>query len=124
MWVNAHDEICLAILFGSYAKGTTNQNSDIDLGIQLLSGKALVTEQKLDYVMQLGELLSAEIDLVDLTTVGQPLLSQIMQYGKLLKGTPTDYTQLAITHINTAQDFLPYVERMLVARRHRWLGHG
>ena len=61
------------------------------------------------------------IDLIDLKTVGQPLLSQIMKYGKLLKGDTNAYAEIAIRNINTAQDFLPYIKRMMAERRLRYL---
>lgn len=123
-WLIEHTEVEMAILFGSYAKGTENSHSDIDLAIQLLSGKTIQAEQKLNYLTQLVELLETDIDLIDLKTVGQPLLSQIMKYGKRLKGQQAHYIELAIKNINTTQDFMPYIERMLAERRKRWLSNG
>ena len=75
-WLNAQKEIELAILFGSYAIGTENNQSDIDLGFQLVSGTRLTATEKLNYLITLGKLLGKEIDLVDLKTVGQPLSLQ------------------------------------------------
>lgn len=123
-WLVEHTEIETAILFGSYAKGTENNHSDIDLAIQLLSGKTLQAEEKLNYLAQLGKLLETDIDLIDLKKVGQPLLSQVIKYGKRLKGQETQYIELAIKNINTTQDFMPYIERMMMLRRKRWLTHG
>lgn len=123
-WLIAHTEIEMAILFGSYAKGTENSRSDIDLAIQLSSGETIQAEQKLDYLTQLVKLLETDIDLIDLKKVGQPLLSQIIKYGRRLKGQQTQYTELAIKNINTTQDFMPYIERMMTTRRKRWLTDG
>ncbi len=121
MWLKHNDEIMLAILFGSYAKGTQTSNSDLDLAIKLVSGSSITASKKLDYIEQIGKLLLINIDLIDLSVVGQPLLSQIMKYGKLLKGDQLHYAELAIKNVNTGQDFLPYIKRMMSERRQRCL---
>ena len=121
MWLRDNTEIGLAILFGSYAKGTQTSQSDLDLAIQLVSGSSITADQKLDYIEQIGSLLLVNIDLIDLKEVGQPLLSQIMKYGKMLKGDQLQYTELAIKNVNTGQDFLPYIKRMMAERRQRCL---
>ena len=41
----------------------------------------MTATQKLAYIEKLQNCTDTEIDLVDLLTVGQPLLSQIMKYG-------------------------------------------
>jgi uncharacterized protein len=123
-WLIKHVEIEMAILFGSYAKGTENNYSDIDLAIQLSSGETIQAEQKLDYLTQLVKLLETDIDLIDLKKVGQPLLSQIIKHGKRLKGQQAQYIELTIKNINTTQDFMPYIERMMTERRKRWLTNG
>jgi predicted nucleotidyltransferase len=120
-WLEHNNDIDVAILFGSYATGSENIQSDIDLAIQLATGGKINAKQKLDYLEQLGNLLLVNIDLIDLKTVGQPLLSQIMKYGKLLKGDTNAYAEIAIRNINTAQDFLPYIKRMMAERRLRYL---
>jgi len=123
-WLTEHPEIEMAILFGSYSKGTETVHSDIDLAIQLSSGKTIQADEKLNYLTQLGELLETDIDLIDLKKAGQPLLSQIIKYGKRLKGQQTQYIELAIKNINTTPDFMPYIERMMSERRKRWLANG
>ena len=120
-WLEDNTEIGLAILFGSYAKGTQTSQSDLDLAIQLVSGSSITADQKLDFIEQIGSLLLVNVDLIDLKDVGQPLLSQIMKYGKLLKGDQLQYTELAIKNVNTGQDFLPYIKRMMAERRQRCL---
>lgn len=108
-----------AILFGSYAKGTQTKRSDMDLGIQLK--KPMTSKQKLAYLEKIQNCIDVELDLVDLLRVGQPLLSQIMKYGKHLKGSSLQYAELAIKNVNTAQDFMPLIERMMKDRRERLL---
>ena len=121
IWLENNDDIVFAILFGSYANGTQTAHSDVDLAIQLASRSSITASKKLDFIEQLGRLLSTNIDLIDLNTVGQPLLSQIMKYGRMLKGDQLQYAELAIKNVNTGQDFLPYIKRMMKERRERCL---
>ena len=121
IWLEDKTEIGLAILFGSYAKGMQTSQSDLDLAILLVSGSSITAGQKLDFIEQIGSLLLVNVDLIDLKDVGQPLLSQIMRYGKLLKGDQLQYIELAIKNVNTGQDFLPYIKRMMAERRQRCL---
>lgn len=124
LWLTQHTEIETAILFGSYAKGTENDQSDMDIAVQLSSGKTITAKEKLNYLTELAKLLGIDIDIIDLNKVGQPLLSQIIKYGKRLKGSQTHYVELVIKNINTTQDFTPYIERMLSERRKQWLTNG
>lgn len=123
-WLETAKEIELAILFGSYAKGTENSQSDIDLAIRLVSDAAMTATEKLNYLVSLEKLLKANVDVIDLKTVGQPLLSEILKHGLLLKGSKMQYAELALKNINTTQDFMPAIDRMMATRRKRWLNHG
>jgi predicted nucleotidyltransferase len=107
------------ILFGSYAREEQTARSDMDIAIQL--AKPMLPKQKLYYLEKIQEYTGTSIDLVDLLRVGQPLLSQIMKYGKRLKGSSTQYAELAVRNVNTAQDFLPGIRRLMKARRERLL---
>ena len=107
------------ILFGSYARGEQTAGSDMDIAIQL--AEPMVPKQKLYYLEKLHDYTGTDIDLVDLLRVGQPLLSQIMKYGKRLKGSSIQYAELAIKNVNTAQDFLPGIKRLMKERRERLL---
>ena len=108
-----------AILFGSYARGRQTAASDMDIAIQL--AEPMSPKKKLYYLEKIHECTGADIDLVDLLRVGQPLLSQIMKYGKRLKGSSVQYAELAVKNVNTAQDFLPGIKRMMKERRERIL---
>ena len=78
-WLTQQPTIQLAILFGSFAKGTYTKNSDIDLAIELDS--PLTTDTKLSILQSLGEITDKKNDLIDLKTVGEPLLSQIIKHA-------------------------------------------
>lgn len=120
-WLSKHASIHFAILFGSFAKQTNTPESDIDIAIEL--NEPLTAETKLTLLQTFSELSNRRIDLVDLKTVGEPLLNQIIQHGKVLKGTKADMVQLSIKNVNMMQDFTPYLKRTLEERRARLL-HG
>jgi len=118
-WVNKQPSIQLAILFGSFAKGKEQESSDIDIAIEL--DKPLTIEKKLSLLQSLGEITNRKIDLIDLKTIGEPLLNQIIQHGTMLKGTKANYIELTIKNVNMMQDFTPYIQRTLKDRRERLL---
>ena len=123
-WFINHPEIELAMLFGSYAKGTATKHSDVDIALQLSDEGIICAEKKMAYLNQLSQIVDTMVDIVDLKTVGQPLLAQIMKYGKCLTGSKEVFTQLAIRNVNSTEDFTPNIERMLKERRKRWLVNG
>ena len=123
-WLNDRGDIDLALVFGSYATSRQHSKSDIDVAIRLTSGMAITAQQKLQYINDLGRYLKLDVDLIDLFSVGQPLLSQIIKYGRQLKGNSDQYAELALKNINTAQDFMPYIERMMSERRAKLLSDG
>jgi len=112
-------EIELAILFGSCAKGNANFNSDIDIGIKL--NKSLLENKKTSLIQLIAVTTGRAVDLVDLRKVGQPLLSQIIKYGMVIKGQEEMFTELAIRNIYANEDFLPYIKRSLQTRREKWI---
>ena len=121
-WLDNQPFIIFAILFGSFVKGRGQNHSDIDLAIEL--DKQMTAETKLQLLQSLGEITDRSIDLVDLKTVGEPLLNQIILYGKQLKGSQQQLINLSIKNVNMMQDFVPYIERTLKERRKRLLQNG
>lgn len=118
-WLSSQPSIQFAILFGSFAKKTNTADSDIDIAVEL--DEPLSSEIKLSFLQAFSEITNRKIDLVDLKTIGEPLLSQIIQYGKVLKGTKEDWIRLTIKNVNLMQDFSPYLKRTLEERRVRLL---
>ena len=89
--------------------------SDVDIAIKTrepLSGK------KIELIQSVAALFGRP---VDLNKVGEPLLGQIIQYGKLIKRDKTAYAQLALRHLYAKEDFMPYLRRSLNERRERWI---
>lgn len=121
-WLTDQPSIHFAMLFGSFAKKTNKPSSDIDLAIEL--DKPLTVDKKLNLLQSLSELGDRNIDLIDLKTVGEPLLNQIIQHGKVLKGSKQNLIDLSIKNVNMMQDFTPYIERTLKQKRDRWVQNG
>jgi len=118
-WLTQQSTIQLAILFGSFAKGSPTKNSDIDLAIELDS--PLTTDKKLSILQSLGEITDRKIDLIDLKTVGEPLLSQVIKHAKILKDNKSKFIDLSIKNVYMMEDFTPYIQRTIKQRQRRLL---
>lgn len=111
--------IRLAYVFGSVATGRARPDSDVDV--------AVLMEHPLDTMhrMQLTETLALAtgrpVDLIDLHAVGEPLLGQILKYGRRLIGDNSAHAEMLIRHVYAMEDFMPYVNRMLEERRNAWM---
>ena len=113
-------DIRQAILFGSLANGAQQPDSDIDIALDL--GRPISAKEKLDLMEEIAALTGRSVDLVDLQTVGEPLLGQILKTGKRLLGTNTLYAELIKRHVFDEADFMPYYRRILKHRRDAWIG--
>ena len=71
------------IVFGSYAKGLSRQNSDID--IAFYSEDTVLSSYDLFIIAQeLADLLKIEVDLIDLRRASTVLKAQIFTNGKVI----------------------------------------
>jgi predicted nucleotidyltransferase len=110
----------LALLFGSVAKGQQRRDSDLDIAVA--AKQALTVAEKVALVDALTESSGRTIDLIDLKTVTEPLLGQIVRHGRRLLGSDSAYGQLISRHLFEQTDFLPYRTRVLAERRAAWIG--
>jgi len=118
--IDAQPGIKLAILFGSLADSREQAGSDLDLVID--AGHCLTADEKLSLTNKLAERTGRPVDLVDLHTVGEPLLGQILRHGKKLFGSGTCYANLIRRHLFDQPDLLAYRTRILAERRRAWIG--
>jgi predicted nucleotidyltransferase len=118
--IDAQSGIKLAILFGSLSDSRGQAGSDLDLAID--AGHCLTADEKLSLTNKLAERTGRPVDLVDLHTVGEPLLGQILRHGKKLFGSETCYADLIRRHLFDQADHLPYRTRILAERRLAWIG--
>lgn len=109
----------LAIIFGSCATGQAKPESDLD--IALAFDQAMSVQQHIALIEALTLATGRPIDLIDLRTVGEPLLGQIMQYGVRILGSDVLHAQYMTRHIMEAADFMPYQARILQERRQAWI---
>ena len=117
--LNGHPQIKLAILFGSQAGGSPSAGSDIDLA--LLGDGPLPSGLKLELMGAIGAEFGRPVDVIDLHSVGEPLLGEIFK-GKRLLGDDETYAKLLSRHLIDSADFLPLRERILAERRAAWIG--
>lgn len=118
--VDSFGFVRLAVVFGSVARGQHGPGSDLDLAIQC--DQALSTSQKVALIDALALATGRPIDLIDLKTVGQPLLNQIVRHGLLLLGSRDLWAQLIYRNLVDQADFVPLRNRILRERRERWIG--
>jgi predicted nucleotidyltransferase len=115
-----HPQILLAVLFGSVARNAAGVDSDIDLAVD--ADRPLDANEKMHLIMDLAEAMGRPVDLVDLFTVGEPLLGQIIAGGRKIQGDDSRYALMLSKHLFNQADFMPYRRRILQERRLAWLG--
>lgn len=115
-----HGNIRLAILFGSFASGRATPQSDVDVAI--LADNPIDAGFRMALIDELAVAAGRPVDLIDLCTVGEPLLGQILKHGVRLFGRDADYAELIKRHVFEEADFMPYRRRILAERRRTWTG--
>lgn len=113
------EDIDLAIVFGSLAKGTQRPDSDLDIAIQ--ASRPLTAVQRIELIDALAMALGRPVDLIDLKTAGQPVLNQIVKYGCRILGSDEKMAGLIFRNIMDQEDFVPLQQRILKERRAAWI---
>jgi predicted nucleotidyltransferase len=112
--------VSLAIIFGSVAAGRPRADSDLDIAVG--ADKPISMPERIAIIQTLAEVTGRPIDLIDLTTVTEPLLGQILKHGRRVLGSDTSYGKLISRHLIDQADFMPLIDRMLAERRMAWIG--
>lgn len=112
-------DIKFAILFGSLAKGTERPDSDLDIAV--LAGEPLSAKRRIDLIDALALAIGRPVDLIDLKTVGQPLLNQILKYGERILGTDDQMAALVYRNIVDRADCVPLRDRILKEANTAWI---
>lgn len=113
-------KITFVMLFGSVASG--RQHADSDLDIAVAAKHILTVEEKIALIGALAERIGRPVDLIDLKTVSEPLLGQIVRHGRRVLGSDTSFGELISRHLFEQADFMPYRTRLLAERRSAWIG--
>jgi uncharacterized protein len=79
--LRSHDDVALAVLFGSTAKGTARPSSDVDLGIRWQGG---TPERRDALISTLERALARTVDLVELDGAPPQLRFEIARDGAVL----------------------------------------
>jgi predicted nucleotidyltransferase len=107
-------DVCLAVVFGSRARGTASPTSDVDVAVRA-PGVDL-----LGLAADLSRATGHEVDVVALEEVGVPLLARIVQEGvdvhEASPGTLATWRARALADLETDR---PWFARM----RDAWLAH-
>lgn len=119
-WLARRDGLRLGLLFGSAARGELRPDSDLDIAV--LGAHVLVPEEKRALIEGLARHSGRAADVVDLATIGEPLLGRILSEGRRLFGSDEDFAALVVRDLFEKADFLPYQQRILEERRRKWIG--
>ena len=107
-YFSRRDDIDTVLLFGSFAKGTYNEHSDIDIAIH--SNKTLDYERLSTIQTELALLTHREIDLADLSSADGLFLYQIMTIGIKIKISKSVFVSYLSKALGFKEDFLPVIE--------------
>ncbi|HEY8272359.1 MAG TPA: nucleotidyltransferase domain-containing protein [Pseudobdellovibrionaceae bacterium] len=119
---NSKKEIEIAILYGSFAKGTETNESDIDLAVSLAS--PLTAQDKISYIDELSLLTHKTIDLVDLREIHVPLSQEVFLTGKVIKNKNKSFWEWLIRRmIYEVSDFLPMRRKEQINRIKKFIGN-
>ena len=86
------------------------------------AGHCLTAPEKIALISSLAGKIGRLVDLVDMRSIGEPLLGQILRHGKRLLGSDAVYGQWISRHLFEQADFMPYRVRILAERRGAWIG--
>lgn len=115
-----HDEVQLAIVYGSASEDRQTPESDLDLAVA--GEEELSADSIMSLIEELALIVKRPIDLVDLQTTHGPLLKQILSKGEvILKENTTLYGEIIKRMIFAEADFMPYYNRILKERREKWI---
>ncbi|WP_053075153.1 type VII toxin-antitoxin system MntA family adenylyltransferase antitoxin [Ornithinibacillus californiensis] len=80
--LDEHIKPIFILVFGSYAKGNANENSDLD--IAYYSDRALSSYDRFLLASELSEKCHVEVDLIDIRQIDTVFAAQIFSTGELL----------------------------------------
>ena len=88
-FAKAHPEIAAIYLFGSYASGHARPKSDIDLGVLFIENVDCFVRVNME--TEVSNLLSKDVDLIDMRKSSPFLRHQIYKYGKTIYQNGEDF---------------------------------
>ncbi len=129
-YLATREDVSLAYLFGSQAKGTATNESDVDIGVYFKpAGRALEYETTFDYpaeeviLRDVERIVQGEVDFVVLNKVPTTLFFAVLDEGKpLLVRDQSLWWRLYLTISDAAEFFRSYIHSFaLISARSRSL---
>ena len=108
------ENVVAIYLFGSYANGTFNKKSDIDIAVLFSDSKNSSErfDRKLELMTELEHTLKTKVDVVDLLDAPPVLAHQIMlSHILIIDNDRTTRIELEIAKRREYFDLLPYLKR-------------
>ncbi|MEL3901264.1 MAG: nucleotidyltransferase domain-containing protein [Treponema phagedenis] len=106
-------EVILAILYGSYARGTETETSDVDIAVAMSDVMSLDT--RLSLQLELSIFLKKEIDLVDINKITGLIHYKVFTEGYCIKKIGQEGQALFHKNFMTAlywyEDYYPLYKR-------------
>lgn len=105
-YLEERDDVVLAFLFGSSARGFDGEDSDLDIGVYLLS-----KEEEDKIWREISTIVEHEVDLVLLNDAPATLVSNVFKTGiPIVIKDRKLYWALYLTKTLEAEDFLQFAE--------------
>lgn len=123
--VKRHPMIKLAILYGSYARGTQRSDSDIDLAVAMDDRASLSEETLIDVSVAASLQTGREVQVRDLARAQGLFLKEVLTTGVVIHQTdPAIRGRLISRMLGFVEDFQPIVSMIRRRKRERFLaGH-
>lgn len=87
------------------------------MDVAILASSPLDIAYRIRLIEEISVATGRPVDLIDLATVGEPLLGLVLRHGIRLIGDTAQHAELTTRHVFNNEDFMPYVRRMLTERR-------
>ncbi len=113
IFFDSKPEIILAIIYGSYARGTETETSDVDIAAAM--SEAMDLDARLSLQLELSILLKKEIDLVDIWKIKGLIHYKVFTEGLCIKKYENEGQNLFHKNFMTAlywyEDYYPLYKR-------------
>ena len=113
-------EVGLLVAFGSRVAGTAHSDSDLDLGVLRVDGRALVHRELADLLADLQGRASMRVDVVDLAAADTLLRYEVVRNHRILFALDRErWVDFAARTLIDYDDLLPFLNELIagVARR-------
>lgn len=116
-YLAASDEVSLAYLFGSEARGEAREESDVDIAVLLTKGRPKkLMDLPVGLADDLEKIVGRPVDLVVLQEASPDLVHRILLDGQILyEGDAAERIRFEVRARNEYFDVLPFIERYRAA---------